>query len=262
MEIDLGKKDSRIPDAISNPKRTEKREKWLRVVAELISEGVVDRISEEEEALYDEGAKEIMDAARRIAENFDRRQRLNTESDLNTVANLPKNEHESTETSRPSERELESETAPLPQAHAASERTDAPKDIFGSKALLQLQILDNKISEVHRPLVDELQNILDHLTGNSFGSLESNAALATNIQKLMIRLGVRIECPKVGCHQPAMLHFRMAGTAKHGSFQFQHDVAGVRTRHLSSVTLPRLKLIPAPPDPRRTRAQHQEPTKE
>lgn len=109
--------------------------------------------------------------------------------------------------------------------------------------------MDTQIDFFHHPIIQNLQVLLDSLAGKSFGSLEANEAIARSIQKMLLRLQLRVECPK--CHEPAMLHFRIAGTSRHGSFQFKHHVNGHESRHLASTVLPALKLVPAPPDPRR-----------
>jgi hypothetical protein len=103
------------------------------------------------------------------------------------------------------------------------------------------------------PLVAELQELLDGLAGRSFGSLEANQAVTRQLVALLNRLGMRVECP--GCGQPAIPRCAPMARRKDGAFRFEHRLPGRTTYHLAAAALPRLKLVPHPPDLRRVDAR-------
>lgn len=130
---------------------------------------------------------------------------------------------------------------------AADESTLA---VDSENALAALGRIDAKVSELLKPLVADLQETLSTLEGKSFG-FETNKALIEAIQAQLQRLGMRVSCPR--CGAAAIPRCRATQTAKDGSFQFEHYQDGRQTNHGGGTIFPALKLIPAPPDQRRTR---------
>ncbi|CAN5456069.1 hypothetical protein BH10PLA2_BH10PLA2_23450 [soil metagenome] len=130
----------------------------------------------------------------------------------------------------------------------AVEETASSKDAEG--ALGALGHVDARLSELLKPLVAELQTTLSALEGKSFG-FELNKKVIDAIQTQLQRLGMRVCCPR--CSAAAIPRCRATASAKDGSFQFEHYQEGKQTNHGGGTTFPVLKLIPAPPDQRRTR---------
>ncbi|MCK4659387.1 MAG: hypothetical protein KAV82_07685 [Phycisphaerae bacterium] len=106
-----------------------------------------------------------------------------------------------------------------------------------------------RIHDAEAPLVQELDAALQGFVGHSFKSLDLNRRFASELQRLLNRLGLRVRCPE--CKRPARLRCTKAGTARHGAFQFSHRIEGHNTNHRGSTHIPSLRLIPAPPDKRR-----------
>ena len=72
-------------------------------------------------------------------------------------------------------------------------------------------------------------------------------------------LGVRVVCPRPDCNEPSSIRCQAAGRTKHGSFEFEHLRNGRLISHAASVTIPPdLRLVPAPPNPRRKLKRRQE----
>lgn len=109
--------------------------------------------------------------------------------------------------------------------------------------------LNAHIDDLLEPVRADLQAVLDRLAGRNFGSLEANQAVAVAIQQLLIRLERRVRCQ--GCGQPASLRCRLTTQSKSGCFQFDHRFGGRSTNHMGPTSLPRLELVPLPPDRRR-----------
>jgi predicted RNA-binding Zn-ribbon protein involved in translation (DUF1610 family) len=120
------------------------------------------------------------------------------------------------------------------------------------KALADFDKMEARVISHLAPLVAELQAMLDGLAGRSFGSLEANQAVTRQLVVLLNRLGMRVECP--GCGQPAILRCSPMARRKDGAFRFEHRLPGRTTYHMAAAALPRLKLVPYPPDLRRTDA--------
>ncbi len=115
-----------------------------------------------------------------------------------------------------------------------------------------LKDLSRGLDVLNLPFRKALQELLNYLAGKSFDSLESKQAVAKEIQEIISRLGLRVACPKEGCGLPAIIRCAAAGNSKQGVFQFDHSSSsGRRTTHMGSSTLPRLTLVPIPPDRRR-----------
>lgn len=121
-------------------------------------------------------------------------------------------------------------------------------------AIQRLAGLDSKLTDLLQPIVDELQQLLAGLEGMSFG-FDTNKAIVEAVQVQLQRLGMRVNCPR--CGAAAIPRCRATKTAKDGSFQFEHYQEGRQTNHGGSTTFPALKLVPAPPDQRRTRKKRQ-----
>ena len=119
----------------------------------------------------------------------------------------------------------------------------------------RIERLDEAVTIAQRPLQQELQALLDDLAGCSFGSLADNTAAANALRFLMLRLEVRVECPREGCHEASLIRCRPAGRTRHGSFEFEHRRNGRLSTHAASTKLPALKLVPAPPHARRKQAK-------
>lgn len=117
--------------------------------------------------------------------------------------------------------------------------------------LKKIKKIDNALTEAQKPLQAELQLLLGRLEGQEFGSLEANTDVADAIRFLMLRLEVRVECPRDGCQEPALIRCRPAGRTVNGSFEFEHRLDRRRTTHAGRVRLPKLKLISAPPHRKR-----------
>lgn len=117
---------------------------------------------------------------------------------------------------------------------------------------------DATLEQSLKPHLEAFQEYLYSLEGLAFEDRARNQQLAEFIHRTAVRLGVRVACPR--CGAPSFLrHSPFAGRTKHGSFGFIHRVGAHRTNHAGAVTLPRLPLVPAPPDGRsrkkgRTRA--------
>jgi len=116
-------------------------------------------------------------------------------------------------------------------------------------ALATLAQFDDHLADLQRPVVKQVQQFLDQLEGQSFGSLEANQAVASALQFLLNRLGLRVECPR--CGRPAIFRCRSSRSPTTPSFQFEHFEEGRRTNHVGTTTWPALRLVPAPPDRRR-----------
>jgi hypothetical protein len=85
--------------------------------------------------------------------------------------------------------------------------------------------------------------LLNEYVGVSFGSFEANRAVAREIQHLLNRLYLRVECPKSG--KLATIACMKAGATKHGAFVLRFRESGRTTSRSSSTKLPKLKLISA-----------------
>lgn len=117
-------------------------------------------------------------------------------------------------------------------------------------ALAQMERLDGRMREVLAPVVAELQALLDTLAGKALRRLEEKVALATLLQVMLQRLGLRVRCPR--CGKPAVLRCRSMAEHSPGAFYFQHQGGGQpKSGHLASPVVPELKLVAAPPDLRR-----------
>jgi hypothetical protein len=130
--------------------------------------------------------------------------------------------------------------------------TDQPEAAQPDPAelLRGLQAIDERLTALLAPIIEEVDDALTRLEGRSFG-LEANEALVSAIQQLLNRLGLRVRCPR--CREPAILRCRETGNARDGSFQFEHYASGRQTNHGGGATFPALTLVPAPPDRRRAR---------
>jgi hypothetical protein len=115
-----------------------------------------------------------------------------------------------------------------------------------------LRELGGHLGTFQRLVRRSLQDLLNASVGQSFGSLEANQAITREVLDLLNRLGLRFVCPREGCGRPAALRCTAAGISRHGVFQFDHAAGGRRTTHKGSSVFPRLTLVPAPADRRRS----------
>jgi len=114
----------------------------------------------------------------------------------------------------------------------------------------RLAEVETAFSAAVEPIRQHLQAVLRSIEGREFYSFEAAHATAQQIQQLMVRLGVRAECPKT--RLPGNLRHRQAPRTKTGTFQIEiMDDAGKRTSRFSSTTFPAVILVPAPKDRRR-----------
>jgi hypothetical protein len=116
------------------------------------------------------------------------------------------------------------------------------------RTVAEIERLGAEIDELLRPVVARLQGLLDELVGESLDTFEENQELARTVQGLAQRLGVRVECLR--CGKPAWLRYQRGGAR--GYFVFQHAEGGKTSGHSGSALLPPLKLVPAPPDRRKS----------
>jgi hypothetical protein len=134
--------------------------------------------------------------------------------------------------------------------------TDQPETVQPDSAdlLRGLQTIDQRLTSLLAPVIEDVEAALARLEGRSFG-LEANEAIVSAIQQLLNRLGLRVSCPR--CSEPAILRCRETGNARDGSFQFEHSASGKQTNHGGGASFPALTLVPAPPDRRRARKKQQ-----
>lgn len=127
----------------------------------------------------------------------------------------------------------------------AAVEKDLPPDI----ALAQLDALQRRLDEVHRPIVAAFQNLLDSLAGQSFDSKDINSAVAIQIQTVCSRLRKRIGSVE---GLPCTLRWKEAGGAKFGVFELRAQIDGrAKTVYGATQLPPRLKLVDPPPDLRK-----------
>ena len=93
-----------------------------------------------------------------------------------------------------------------------------------------------------RPIIQDVQHDLYALEGVYFSSFEENRTLASRLQELFDRLGVRVLCSKDDCGQLAHSSLLKGQGAENGSFQYEHNMNGKRSHHRRSKGLPALDL--------------------
>ncbi len=127
-----------------------------------------------------------------------------------------------------------------PTPHQTSTECDA------GNIVADLSQLDEELERSRNTMARRIEETLLRYSGRSFGSFEANRDVASRIQSLLQKYGLRLMCPVT--KMPANLRFRPAGRAKHGSFQLDvFDETGRRTNHVGPTTLPLIAVVPAPP---------------
>lgn len=115
-----------------------------------------------------------------------------------------------------------------------------------------IRLVDRDLDRLRQRIRPVLQTFLKKLEGESFGSLEKNQQFASDLSRLLVRLGLRLKCQSSGCGEPATLQVKRGDTVT-GAFQFLHGPSSSRSTHGGRTTVPRLQLVNAPPDARRKR---------
>jgi len=97
---------------------------------------------------------------------------------------------------------------------------------------------------VRAELQAELDAWTDPAKSVSFRDAVEKKLLASKLQRLLNRVGLRVACPK--CGEPAIVRGGSFGTMATGGFRFEHRIRGKSRPHLTVPDLPHMKLIPAP----------------
>jgi len=91
----------------------------------------------------------------------------------------------------------------------------------------------------------QIQQTLQALAGQNFGSLQANQAIATLVHQLLDSKGLRAQCPE--CGAAAILRCQNTGNAKTGVFVFDHYLESGRTFHGGRTAFPYVEVVPKPP---------------
>lgn len=81
----------------------------------------------------------------------------------------------------------------------------------------------------------------------TFESADERRVFASLLMRVLDQLGLRLQCQNPECGQPAMLRGGRHKDTKTGLFQFVHTGTSHHQTHASSVALPLLVLVDAPP---------------
>ena len=128
--------------------------------------------------------------------------------------------------------------------------------------------IDSRIVNDHKLRTEELKSLVQDLRGRSFGGLQANRMVATSLESLAEKLGLRFACPRqikekdaqgevhvTTCGSPATLGCNVGVRSPDGLFYFQHPLESGRWAvHASSKTFPdHFMLVPELPDRRKRR---------
>lgn len=109
--------------------------------------------------------------------------------------------------------------------------------------------LDEKYQEHREWTRQQLQVVLNKMSGKSYPTLADKQAVVARIREHLRSMDLRILCPVCKC--PANLKAVAAGNAKQGVFQFAHSQAGTSSTHGGSSEFPNnLQVVDAPADSR------------
>lgn len=108
-------------------------------------------------------------------------------------------------------------------------------------ALLELE---KQLNRLHRSIRIAIQDYLKPMEGKRHRTLQENQKAVNQIQKLLERYGLRIQCPE--CGTPSILRVSPRKNAVDGVFVFDHKVNGKRTFHGGRTTLPLMRLVEKP----------------
>lgn len=108
-----------------------------------------------------------------------------------------------------------------------------------------LELLQQELNRMQRALRLTLQEKLQTLVGRSLDSLEHNRAMATAIQTMLDQHGFRVRCHQ--CGHPAILRVSPRKGIPTGAFVFDHTIAGRRTFHGGTASVPPIHLLTKPP---------------
>lgn len=120
-----------------------------------------------------------------------------------------------------------------------------------ANTLKQVKSLGDELTKAQKRIQVKLQRLLDKLEGTSFESFEVNKLVANELRNLMLRLEVRVECPKEGCHEPTLIRARTSKWSVHGMFGFEHLIGKRLRAHIAPTKLPKLQLVAPASDRRR-----------
>jgi hypothetical protein len=81
----------------------------------------------------------------------------------------------------------------------------------------------------------------------TFESADERRVFASLLMRVLDQLGLRLQCQNPECRQPAMLRGSRHKSTKTGLFEFVHTGKGLHRTHASSVALPLLVVVDAPP---------------
>lgn len=119
-----------------------------------------------------------------------------------------------------------------------------PDSISAALAASPLAGIEREINRLQREIRLKIQDQLAGLTGRSLGDLRQNQRLAATIAQLLDAHGLRIRCDQ--CGHPAILRVSPRSGMPAGAFVFDHTIAGRRTFHGGSATVPPIHLLAKP----------------
>lgn len=112
-------------------------------------------------------------------------------------------------------------------------------------ALEVLQQTTSQVEAIQKQIRDHIEQSLQQLAGQNFGSLEANQTVAKQVHTLLDSKGLRVRCSE--CGAPAILRCQKAGNSKTGAFMFDHYLETGRTFHGGQTTIPQLVVVDKPP---------------
>ena len=126
-----------------------------------------------------------------------------------------------------------------------------PKNGDAIQILRAIGRLDEKLTDAQAPIQHEMQDLLERLRGQQFGSLAANRRVVDAMRDLLNRLQLRVACTREDCGRPSVLLCKNVTGMKFGAFQFQHQQDGRLVTHTASSTIPKLILVKPAKDRRR-----------
>ncbi len=118
-----------------------------------------------------------------------------------------------------------------------------------SQAISEFEQLGVTWDRTRQTAAGQLQELLGRLNGPDhaieFRTPDEKKAFARSLQRLLNRLGLRLQCPE--CGEPSAIRGGVYGNSKQGVFRFEHSAAGKKISHATTTDLPRLTVL-APPD--------------
>ena len=126
--------------------------------------------------------------------------------------------------------------------------SDGQKSKNSIDPIEQIATTAKQVEAIQKKAIADIQTLLDGFVDRAFVEHDKQQ-IVNRIQELLCQANARVLCPS--SEKPGNLRLKQAGKSARKTFAIDVSEDGKRTSHFSSMTFPRLIVVPAPPDPRR-----------